>query len=94
MCTRKLRPEVPMDQKVVSLSSVDATPGPNGLVIERIKQLLESAESGELQGFLIVGETYEGNLYEGGSEINDLPLIMLGVKLAEARLTQAALEIV
>jgi len=82
-----------MDNKVVTLSSVDEKLGPNPVTVERIKEMLASAEEGELQGFVVVGETRDGNLFEGGTEINDLPLLVLGINMAQARLVGAALEL-
>ena len=78
------------EQKVVSLQDAsDVKSAPNELTIQRAKELLQLAKDGELRGFLIVGETRDGALFEGGAEIYDLPLVLAGVKMAETRLVHA-----
>ena len=81
------------EKKVVRLQDASDTKSvPNELTIQRAKELLELAKDGELRGFLIVGETRDGALFEGGAEIYDLPLVMLGLELAKARLLNVAVN--
>lgn len=76
-----------MEEKVVRLQDAsDVKSAPNELTIQRAKELLELAKEGELRGFIIVGETRDGALFEGGAEIYDLPLVLTGLELAKVRL--------
>jgi hypothetical protein len=75
------------ETKVVRLQDASDTKSvPNELTIQRAKELLELAKEGELRGFIIVGETRDGALFEGGAEIYDLPLVLTGLELAKVRL--------
>jgi hypothetical protein len=79
--------------KVVRLQDAsDVKAAPNELTIQRAKELLQLAKDGELRGFIIVGETSDGALFEGGAEIYDLPLCMLGLELAKTRLLGVAMN--
>jgi len=81
-----------MTGKVTRLQAVAKTEEsnePNALTVQRVEELLVLAKEGELQGFVIVGETNEGHLFEGGAEIYDVPLAVLGLELAKRRLLDA-----
>lgn len=65
---------------------------PNQLTIDRCKELLEAAESGDLQGFVAVGETANGELVQSGSDLFDLPLINIGLDMAKARIIGVTLH--
>lgn len=81
------------EKKVVRLQDASgAKLAPNELTIQRAKELLRLAKDGELRGFIIVGETADGALFEGGAEIYDLPLCMLGLEMAKARLLGVAIN--
>ena len=77
------------DVKVLRLAEEAAVLNENA--VQRCKELLKSAKAGELRGFIVVGETPSGELFEGGSELYDLPLLMMGLEMAKQRLLDAVL---
>jgi len=79
-----------MTDNIVTLAPKGDPSQPNELAIERAEQLLADAKSGVLQGFIVTGETAAGELYEGGASIFDLPMVLLGLKMAERRLLEFA----
>ena len=78
------------DVKVLRLAEEAATV--NEITVQRCKELLKSAKAGELRGFIVVGETPSGELFEGGSELYDLPLLMMGLEMAKQLLHEAVLH--
>lgn len=79
--------------KVVTLQQADKAPAPNALTVERAEELVEAAKEGTLQGFVVIGETANGELFEGGTELLDPPLIFTGLELAKFRLLELLMEI-
>jgi hypothetical protein len=86
-CINKAPRKIMDDSKVISLAPVgERSIEPNALAVERAEQLLKDAKSGAIQGFIVVGETKDGALYEGGASVFDLPLVYLGLQMAQSRL--------
>ena len=82
------------ENKILSLTPApeEEAVEPNALAIERAEQLLADTKTGYVQGFVVVGETSDNELFEGGASVFDLPLIYLGLDMAKARLLAAAEE--
>ena len=81
------------EKKVVRLQDASDTKSvPNEHTIQRARELLELAKDGELRGFIIVGETRDGALFEGGAEVYDLPLVLTGLELAKVRLMNVVIN--
>ena len=81
------------ETKVVRLQDASDTKSvPNELTIQRARELLQLAKEGELRGFIIIGETCDGALFEGGAEVYDVPLALTGLELAKVRLLDALLN--
>ena len=82
-----------MDDKVIKLQDASGVKAaPNEVAIQRAEELLQLAKDGELRGFIVIGETVDDALFEGGAQIFNLPLIVLGLNMAMARLVAMAEE--
>jgi len=81
------------DDNIISLTHSRQKPAEvNAMAVERATDLLEVAKDGTLSGFIAIGETPDGLLYESSTQLHDLPLLLTGLEIAKARILAALLE--